>query len=383
MRLTLSSLSALRVMRALRGARGHVPGTPCDLSAPDPSPARRFTAKRLPLDAIALDSPPDSAHPLHVAVPTPASRIQGSFASCTVYERGLPGGSFVDLGNGIALPCPELLFLELARIMDPATHALLGYELCGTFSRDPHDPRCGEVTHGVMPATSVSRIERFLASCGRVRGVAAARRSLAYVRDNAWSPMEAILALMLVLPTSEYGYGLADVTLNARHESDPELVRRGIAATRVPDIELSGSSVGFNYDGRNHLDLNAVARAQDCDALLEAARVRQRYVGDLRRNRELASQGRIILPVVSEDLFTPGALDTLVLEAVLTMEALGERSSDDVRALLASWPHAHMRQLLVWSLLPWRKGAAYARERLNSHVEGCSVVYEEEIEFPM
>lgn len=101
------------------------------------------------------------------------------------------------------------------------------------------------------------------------------------------------------------------------------------------------------------------------------------------KKQELASQGRIILPVVSEDLFTPGALDTLVLEAVLTMEALGERSSDDVRALLASWPHAHMRQLLVWSLLPWRKGAVYARERLNSHVEGRSVVYEEEIEFPM
>ena len=151
----------------------------------------------------------------------------------------------------------------------------------------------------------------------------------------------------------------------------------------MPDIELAGSSVGFNYDGRDHFDLDAIARAPDRDALAKAASVRQRYVGDLRRNRELAAQGRIILPVVSENLFGPGSLDTLVLEAALTMEALGERSSKDVRALLESWPYAHMRQLLVWSLLPWRKGVVFARERLGSHVEGESVVYEEDIEFPM
>lgn len=383
MRLALDSLSALRVTRALRCAHGRIPGAPCDLPAPNPSPAARFTRRSLPLDALALDSPPDREHPLRVAAPTAGSRIQASFASCAVYERGLPPESFIDLGNGLVLPCPELLFLELARVMDPATHALLGYELCGSFSRDPRDPRCGEVRHGISPATSTEKIGRFLSECGLVRGIAAARRALAHVRDNAWSPMEAILALALALPTDEFGYGLSGITLNARHENDPDLVRRGVASTRVPDIELSESSVGFNYDGRDHFDLDAVARAQDRDAFAEAARVRQHYVGDLRRNRELAAQGRIILPVVSEDLFGPGALDTLVLEAVLTMEALGERSSDDVCALLASWPHAHMRQLLVWSLLPWRRGAMFARQRLGSRVEGQFVVHDEDIEFPI
>lgn len=383
MRLALDSLSALRVTRAQRGARGRISGAPCDLPVPDPSPGRRLTGRSLPLDALALDAPPDRDHPLRVAAPTAASRVQALFATCAVYERGLPPNSFIDLGNGLVIPCPELLFIELARVMDPATHALLGYELCGSFSRDPRDPRCGEVRHGVRPATSVEKIERFLAACGLIRGAAAARRALVHVRNNAWSPMEAILALTLVLPTGEYGYGLPGLTLNARHENDPDLVQRGAAATRVPDIELAGSSVGFNYDGRDHFDLDAIARAPDRDALAKAASVRQRYVGDLRRNRELAAQGRIILPVVSEDLFGPGSLDTLVLEAALTMEALGERSSKDVRALLESWPYAHMRQLLVWSLLPWRKGVVFARERLGSHVEGESVVYEEDIEFPM
>lgn len=383
MRIAYNSLTALRVLRSARQERGRVRGTACDLTKPDLSPRTRLTAGILPLERLALDEAPSAQRPVHVAVPSAADRLEATFARCTVYGSGLPAGAFLDLGDGVVVASPELVFLEMARVMDPATHALLGYELCGSFARDARDARCGDVRYGVEPATSAARIERFLDKCGRVRGKSEARRALARVRDNAWSPMEAVLALMLVLPVREHGYGLSGVELNVRHEASPELVRRGVTRSRVPDIELAGTSVGFNYDGRGHLDLDSIAGAEPGDASAAAARVRERYVDDLKRNRELAAQGRLVLPVVSEDLFNVGALDTLVLEAMLAAEARGERSADDLRALLDSWPHAAMRQTLLRSLLPWRDAARYARELRGSKIVDGMLVYEEDIEFPV
>lgn len=382
MRLAVNGLTALRVLRALRRGAGRVPSSRCELPAPDPSPRRRFTPGVLPLERLQLSEPPSAEHPVHVAVPSERSRLQARFASCTIYGDGLPASSFVDVGDGIVIPCPELLFVELARIMDPETHALLGYELCGTFSRDPIDPRCGDVTYGVAPATTVERIECFMDACKGVRGLPQARRTLRDVRDNAWSATESVMALVLTLPRERFGFGF-DVALNVRHEASPELVRRGAARSRVPDIELVGTSIGFNYDGNDHFDLGSIAAATDWEAQRLAMEVRRRYVDDLRRNRELAAQGHFVMPVVSEDLFGPGAFDTLVLEAVLAMGAIEGRPPATLEDVLDSWASCYMRQLLIWSLLPWRKGARYARERRSTHIERGVVVYEEEIEFPV
>ena len=70
--------------------------------------------------------------------------------------------------------------------------------------------------------------------------------------------MEAVIALLALLPPNEQGYGLGQISLNVRHEASEDLVLLGARASRVPDIEIVGSHVGFNYDGSQHLNLEAI-----------------------------------------------------------------------------------------------------------------------------
>ena len=367
MRLTVDGLSALRALRAYRSAGKPLPAERCDLPAPDPSPRRRWSAAALPLDRLALDEAPSGQCPLEVVVPTSGSRVYASFFSCQVRSATLPPNSFVNLGEGLFIPCPELLFVELASQMSPKAHALVGYELCGTYSRDARDARLGDVTYGISPATSVERITSYLASLGRRQSILPARLVLERVSDNAWSPMEAVVALAARTPVHELGYELGEVELNARQDLAPQLAELVSSSSRVPDIEVTGTGVGFNYDSHDHLDLKAIAdAARDGDPERAIARVREKYLDDLRRNRELAAHGHIILPVTSNDLFAPGGLDAVMLEAAMLMDELGHPAPlSNLRVALGSASLRQRRQELVWSLLPWKDGIGYAHKTLE------------------
>lgn len=367
MLLTLSHQTALRALRIWRCARNPPPAQRHELSEPSPAPRTRWTSSIIPLEELGLESPPSPTDDIDVIVPSARSRVRASFFSCRVQPRGLPTDSFVTLGSNVCIPCPELLFLQLAEIMTFEAHALLGYELCGTYSRAAADPRLDEVAYGIPPATSVERIGRYLDRCGRRTGVSLARRSLGKVADNAWSPIEAIIALAARLGLHELGYGFDDVSLNVRHGTSPELVSLGCKGSRVPDIEIPGTRVGFNYDSRAHLDLDSIVAATvkgDPSAALR--NVREKSLDDLKRNRELAAMGHIVLPVTSSDLFAPGGLDAVMLEAALAMEQFDGRSADYLRAWLSSGAEAARRQRLIWSLLPWPEGKRHARELLES-----------------
>lgn len=366
MLLPVTGLTALRAMRLARSRDGRLFGTPCDLPSPDPSPRRRWTPGIVPLEPLALDAPPSAERTVNVIVRNPRDRIKASFASCVVRSGDVAPLSFLDMGGGVVVPSPELLFVELATVMEPEVHALLGYELCGSFSRDPRNPRTGPIRHGVEPATSVERIANFLETLGGGDAPRTARRTLRRVANNAWSAMESVLALLATSSVAELGYGLGELTLNVRHETDEELIELGVRSSRVPDIEIRGTHVGLNYDGRDHLDLDSVVRAAERGDASEAARaaheVREKYLDDLRRNRELAARGQIVLPVVAEDLFRPGALDALMLEIALILERFDGVNVEQVRAAMRSPRIVRERQRLIWSLLPWDAGSSYARQ---------------------
>lgn len=364
--LPLDDLDALRALRAYRRANGTVPTARIDLPQPDPSPQRRWTKRVLPLERLALDRAPDADRPLHLLSPTAAARPEASFLRTRVIS-GLPEGSFVELEGGVVVPCPELLFVRLTSHMTQEALALVGFELCGTYSRDPRDPRMGEVTFGLPPVTSVERVMGYLRRLGRRRGWILSRRALSLVRDNAWSPMEAVIAVMALLPGHEEGYEIGSVTLNRRLEAPEDLVRLGARESRVPDIQVDGSHVGLNYDGTGHLDLESVLaaaeRGEDVDAAVKAVREKNR--DDMLRTRELMAQGSVTLPVTSADLFLPGGLDAVMLELALARESLDGVSSVGVRTILSDSTQARKRQELIWSLLPWRPGIAHAREVLR------------------
>ena len=364
MPLTFDRLTALRALRVYRASGRSLTHARRDLPSPDPSPRRRWTSGLIPLGPLALEHPPSSSEPIEVIVPRQEERLRGSFVSCRVRSTSLPEESFVDLGDGVSIPSPELLFLELADVMHPAVHALLGYELCGTYARSASSPRLGDVTYDVAPVTSVERIGAYLDRVGRRQSVLVARRNLGFVANNAWSPMEAVVALMARLPAEDLGYGFGEIDLNVRHGATPELVALGCKDSRVPDIELRGMHVGFNYDSHDHLKLESIMAAETEEASVRAAReVREKYLDDLRRNRELEASGWVILPVTSEDMFSPGGLDSVMLQAAMAaQELVGGSVLQDVRAVLAAESTNSRRQELIWSLLPWEPGSRYARD---------------------
>lgn len=367
MRITFDKLTALRALRVYRATGRPLPTERTTMPAPDPSPQSRWTARVIPRGRLALGESDELDAPLDVAVPSPAQRVEASFFSCSVRSRVAGRPLFVDLGDGVFIPCPELLFYELADVMTPEAHALLAYELCGTYARDAADPRLGETTYGVAPVTSVERLSSFIeAQSHASRVTMKARLNLRRAADNAWSPMEAVVALMLRLPVHELGYEFGEVTLNRRREASPELVRAGARGSRVPDIEVTGTHVGFNYDGTGHLDLESVAEAAlRGEERLAIKRVREKHRDDIRRTRELAAQGLVVFPLTAADLYAPGALDAVMLEAAMTMSELDGRSLGEMRAALVPGRLAEMRQQLIWSLLPWQSGRGHARELLR------------------
>lgn len=360
MHICLNKGSALALLRSLRAEEGSPDWTVCGVPDADPWPQKRWSRRIVPYLQLGRSEPPSRSNPIEVIVPEVSAEPRASFFSVRTCDGNLPPGSFLRVTSEYTIPCPELLFLELSEAMDRAALELVGYELCGSYARNAADPRTGGVTHGIEPVTSVRKIESYLDRCPGRRGLAAARAALRNVRDNAWSAMEAVVSLMLVREVEDLGYGISEVTLNEREDFARELRGRSSAAVRIPDISLNDLPIGFNYDGYGHLGLGSADVSSLGEIGLGAmlAAMREKYVDDIRRNRELLAHGRIVLPVVAEDLVERGGLDAVVLEAVLAAEHLVGSSGDvgaRVRRALANDRPAR-RQQLIWSIYPWHAG---------------------------
>ena len=348
MRLALSGRSAASALRAMRAAKVDISRLPkTSLPSPDPSPAKRWTK------AAIGDRAWSYAHDglLEVAVPEARHRIRTSGVTSVVYSSGLPENSYLDIGGGLLIPCPELLFVEMGRHLSPIAHSLFGMELCGTYSRPG--------TYQLEPVTSAARIREYVRGLTRVNGVHQARSASSHVLDNAWSPMEAIVATLVSLPLYEMGYGIRSLLLNPRGD-DP--------GSRVPDIIVAGTNVGLNYEGEGHLDLASIVSAttevmlnpqsgSSQEALDETvSRVREKYVDDRRRDRELWSSGHTVFSVTKEDLCQEGAFDSLMLAVYTAVERDTGKDMGRQRGFILDRRFRHERQLRIWSLLPGEVG---------------------------
>ena len=368
MRITFNAQTALLITRTLRANRVDpaVWGKRIDLIPPDPSPGKRFTKKLFDMPHLGLALTTGKHPDLDVAVPGKELRLRMNGAHNTIYgsTRSLPPHSFIEVDDGIAISCPELIFLEMVDVMPLMRLVMLGHELCGTFSRDPHDPRNGEATLSCPPLTSCERIEAFIRETKWNAHAEQALRALSLVSDNAWSPTESIVAAVASLPYEEWGYGFGRCILNKRIDTSTGLALATGKDSRRPDILFEGTPVGLNYDGAIHLDLDAVAKAamelernpgeaanqQAFDAIMHE--VRSKAVDDIRRNRELASAGYIVFPVTKEDLYEEGALDTVMLQVMKTIENLTGKDLSREKRLLEIRFCRGKRQELIWSVLP-------------------------------
>lgn len=370
MKLTVNKETALYLLRAMRKEAG-VAGlrlAAAELRDPDPSPHERWTRRALSeaLPQIPAIEGGMGERPVSICLSDPARRLGSRLIENTVYRLPMPRGSFLDLGNGVAMSSPELLFVELANCLRAAEHLLLGFELCGSFGRDARDPRGGEVAFGLPPLTSVAKLRAYLGSLGRVNGKARARRTLRLLGDNAWSPMEATVVTMMSLQLEEHGYGLGRCILNPRVPTPESLVGSAACASRVPDILVAGTHVGVNYDGEGHLNLGSIVDAAfelgrnpgsgnaDRELARAVADVRAKALDDARRNRELLADGYFVFQVMKEDLYDDGGLDGVMMQLLEALRVREKRDTRELQRLLQQRAAARERRALLSRLMPGR-----------------------------
>jgi hypothetical protein len=269
---------------------------------------------------------------------------------------------------------PEYLFVQMAESLSIPELVLLGYELCGNFTRSKDDPIRGDVTDGICPATSVAELYSFAWGVDRLPGIVKAREAIQYISNHAVSVPEAILATIYSLPQAESGYGMGPVTLNQRvsvADGDDDASShegRKLPRARYPDLMFSFAPIGINYDGGDHLDLDGLVEAARQDALTEAnsddkaltslglrekaASVRAKVVDDIQRNRQLASRGKIVFPATKEDLYEEDGLENLTQQL---LSCAHEVFGTDVRSFektLNDTAERRNRRSLLSSMLP-------------------------------
>ena len=369
MKLCICSTSALSIIRSIRCSRRALPAKRCGIMAPDPGENVRWSRAALAraLDGLGPVARFSHERPLHVMAPSAQTRVQPRWAKSTVCSLDIPENTFISLGNGIAFSSPELLFVEMGAIMSPAVHLLLGMELTGRFSRNAEKPREAGAVYDIEPVTSVDKLRSFIDGAPPIKGIIQARKTLDRIAENAWSPMEAIIAALFSLPLSELGYNLSPIDLNERKVASEELALALEKPSRVPDLLVRGTKVGLNYDGSDHFGLKRIAdAARLCgarlgekhleDELAEAmAESRRRIVADKRRDRDLTTMGYTVLPVTFEDLAEQGGLDHVVIQLCAALEREG-RNMSLALLLLGLEDLAESRQAFIWSMMPGGSG---------------------------
>lgn len=204
-------------------------------------------------------------------------------ATCRLMTGSYPSGSFFELDEGIMVTCPELTFLQMARLLSEELLILYGHELCGYFAH-------GMGEHGFCncPAlTSVSRIEAYLNRLEELRsdrgegmpwGLRRARKALAHMRDGAASPEEAVLSMILTMPRRMGGYGLPSAVLNASVRLGAEAAELFGIEEFVCDLSWEGRGLVAEFQGSQH-------------------KLRSRRSYDLRKGNVLGADGWTVVEV--------------------------------------------------------------------------------------
>ena len=324
MGLTISFLSALDAMRTIRSNGTNIQEMDATrLTQPVPWAGKHWSMKEFESSKWRWGIP-SANDPLHVLVPQHTGRPRMAYVRAHLTRQNLPPHSILWVDECTSIVCPELLFLQMASAFSFPALVLLGYELCGNFSRSALEPLNGHVEMNIPAATSVDRIREYILATSYGRGASEALRALDCVSDHALSAPEALLAAMYSMPTNEAGYDMGPVTLNEKVQinCDDDSARK---RHRYPDITLSPIPVGINYDGEGHFELNGlkdlIRRAENLEGEeYEAAQeliyrkldsIREKMLDDNMRNRELAAAGRIVMVVTKEDLYGKGNLDIL------------------------------------------------------------------------
>ena len=166
----ISHTTALEAMRLADAPRMLAAAEPLDIpdgKAPTRAEVDRWPGSR-PIGRLL-------SRPVHLLVADPGGSRDNEAFHSHVLRGDLPGGSFLRVGADLAVPCPELLVLQMARLATPLELVLLIEELCGTYAVQPADP--SGMLQRKEPLTSRLRILEFVDKLNRPPAAAKVREA--------------------------------------------------------------------------------------------------------------------------------------------------------------------------------------------------------------
>lgn len=238
--------------------------------------------------------------PFHVVVPTRRQRRGIADVRCHLMEPSLQQGPYFHLAQGIFAPSPEVAFLQSSWGKDLVDVAFEGSTLCGAYGLDPGS----DMVRGRIALASADVIRGALLTHRDIRGCAMARRALPWILENAASPREVALALVMTLPNHLGGYHFTRPSLNYVINLDS----RGRPLSRkrhyVADICWPAQRLILEYDSdERHLSTEQLQEDAVKRMTLEAMGYKIITVGRLQLNS--VSETRKIALAVARTLGEP------------------------------------------------------------------------------
>jgi len=194
--------------------------------------------------------------PVEATVFTANTNRRQQNAKIHLCTSALPGGSMREIGNGLYVVSPELLYLQFAAELPMIKLIELGMELCGTYAIPVTSSSTGSwsddnAIYGLRPISSIGRLQAYIDQSQRIKGLQNARTALQYIVENSASPMETKLTLLLTLPHQHGGYSLPRPELNVRVDLSEDK-RVDFAKAYVLDLYWDFARVAVEYDSKKH-----------------------------------------------------------------------------------------------------------------------------------
>lgn len=148
--------------------------------------------------------------PYHVLVFSRKALRQVRDTCFHLFSTRISPNLFYRLEKDVYVVSPELCFLQLASVLTLPLLIKAGCQLCSQFSFYDKD------IYFRLPLTDRKTLAKTVNRLHYFRGAQLANKALPYICENAASPREIILALLLHLPKYLGGFGLPKPQLNIR-----------------------------------------------------------------------------------------------------------------------------------------------------------------------
>ncbi len=251
-----------------------------------------------------------SEEPLDISVTSKSEMFQSEGLGHHLMPQRLPQGALVRAGGHVLMPSPEAYFVRrCADIHDIPECLALGMELTGRYSRETPGEHGEHCTYFCQPLTTARRIAGYVERAKGMRGAQYARQALPWLLDNSFSPMETLLATLLVLPPRHRGANLEPPQLNPEMPVPPELRHLTRRDTFKPDLYWPQYKLDVEYDSN------------------ERHSTPEERVMDDERKSDIESLRIRVIPMRTEDLTSRDAFERKLGQIVQHMADHGDAKS--------------------------------------------------------